>query len=85
MKITYDKKADAVYIYTMPETTDPKTAFGIVARTEGDWPVHLDFSKDGKLLGVEIMDASGTINIEYLRTLDFVEYGKENQKNKTTE
>lgn len=73
MKIEYDEQSDAVYIYLRPEAADPKTNSGIVAKTEGDWPVHFDFSKDGKLLGIEIMDASITVDIEYLKKLEFVD------------
>lgn len=57
MKITYDKEANAANIY-MGETThikvyktyccDPREINGMI---------NLDFDKDGKLLGIEIMDA----------------------------
>lgn len=37
----------------------------------GDWPVHLDFTEEGELLGVEIMDASKVIDVDYLKKLSF--------------
>jgi YD repeat-containing protein len=50
MKIEYDRQVDALYI---------ELAGAKVARTEeaGD-AIHLDFDADGRLIGVEILDAS---------------------------
>lgn len=67
MKITYDKKANAIYIYFRPQDKGK----GIVAKTEGFWPVHIDFTKDNKLFGIEIMDASGMVDIKTLKNLKF--------------
>ncbi len=80
MKITYDKSIDALYIYLRPETTEEKKNHDIVAETKGTWPVHLDFSKDGKLFGIEIMDASKVIDIKYLKKLEFVEFKEKMSK-----
>ena len=71
MKIEYDGSADAIYIYLIPEATNKKKRHGIVYQTGGDWPIHLDFTKDGRLVGIEIMDASKTINIDYLKKFKF--------------
>lgn len=73
MKITYSKGVNAVYIYLRPEIEDKKTSHGIVDKTTGDWPIHFDWSKDGKLLGIEIMDADREMNIDYIKKVDFVE------------
>ena len=73
MKITYDKSIDAIYIYMIQETITEEKNSGIVDKTKGNWPIHLDFSKEGKLLGIEIMDASKTIDIESLKKLEFLE------------
>ncbi|NOY65516.1 MAG: DUF2283 domain-containing protein [Nitrospirae bacterium] len=52
MKITYDPLADALYIYF--KETEIK-----VARTETITPgVYADFDSDGRLLGLEVIDAS---------------------------
>ncbi len=48
MKITYDKQADAIYI-TFLETTVTSQHI-----TKG---VTLDFAQDGKLAGIEILNA----------------------------
>ena len=73
MKVTYSQSSDAVYIYLDFRATDnPKSTKGIVHRTDGDWPIHLDFTKEGKLFGIEIMAASKTVDISYLKKLDFV-------------
>jgi len=60
MKISYDKEANAAYIYINDENQkvykkvyktyrcDPMLVNGII---------NLDFDKNGKLLGIEIMDA----------------------------
>ena len=48
MKITYDKQADAIYI-TFVETT--------VTTEHLAKGVSLDYSKDGKLAGIEILNA----------------------------
>ena len=71
MKITYDKSVDALYIYLRPEAANKHRNKGIVARTEGEWPIHLDFSKEGDLLGIEIIGASHLVNLGYLKKLKF--------------
>jgi uncharacterized protein YuzE len=72
MKITYDKSVNALYFYLRPEAANPKKNRGIVAKTKGSWPVHLDFSKEGQLLGIEIMDADHLVNISYIKKLKFI-------------
>lgn len=69
MKITYDKEADAVYI-AISERKE-------VVRTEGDWPIHMDFSKNDKLIGIEIMQASQMIDIDQLKKSKFLRIDKE--------
>lgn len=59
MKVTYDAEADAAYIYLVDEI-----GAGGVARTypcdpsEVGGMVNLDFDAGGRLVGVEVMDAS---------------------------
>lgn len=54
MNITYDKTADAKYI-----TLNKEEGNVVVAKTEklNDW-LLLDFSDDGKVIGIEILNAS---------------------------
>lgn len=54
MKLTYDKQADAAYVYIKDKIKAGEAARTLCA-TES---INLDFDKQGKLLGVEILDAS---------------------------
>lgn len=68
MKITYDSEADAAYIYLAP--IEP----GGVAKTYACDPgevggtINLDFDADGRLLGIEVLDASGKLPESVLKT-----------------
>ncbi len=59
MRITYDSKADAAYIYLVDEIPA-----GGVAKTcpcdprEVQGQINLDFDSEGRLLGIEVLDAS---------------------------
>ena len=58
VRVTYDPTVDAAYIYLADSIR-----VGEVAHTEpGDpghaYGVNLDFAKDGRLLGIEVLDAS---------------------------
>jgi len=59
MKITYDESVDAAYIY-LEDDIKP----GGVARTyccdpqEVNGQIHLDFDAGGRLIGIEVLDAS---------------------------
>ena len=54
MNVTYDKYTDAAYVYLLDKITA-----GAVARTiELKKDITLDFDKDGKLLGIEVLHAS---------------------------
>jgi uncharacterized protein YuzE len=59
MRITYDKSVDAAYIYLADGI-----AAGGVAKTyccdpvEVNGQIHLDFDEQGRLVGIEVLDAS---------------------------
>ncbi|GAA2282271.1 hypothetical protein GCM10010402_44040 [Actinomadura luteofluorescens] len=65
LKVTYDQQADAAYIYFV----DPAQAGGpgTVAFTYPCDPIdvkgmiNLDFDKEGRVLGIEILDASSKL------------------------
>ena len=65
-KITFDKEADAAYIYFT------KTDAGEVKRTylcdpnENDGMINLDFDKNNRLVGIEVLDASKKLPAELL-------------------
>jgi uncharacterized protein YuzE len=58
LRVTYDSQANAAYIYFVPEIES-----GGVARTvtvdggEHPWMVNLDVDSDGRILGIEMLDA----------------------------
>lgn len=53
MKITYDKEADAVYIY-FKEISDEEVTTTISLNDS----VNIDLDKEGKTLGIEILNAT---------------------------
>ncbi len=59
MKLTYDPSVDAAYI-TIKSDSD-KTPFGFTYCCDPvkvDGQIHLDFDEDGRLIGVEVLNAS---------------------------
>ncbi len=58
MKIEYDKEVDAAYIYLVFPIKDKE----VKKTVEINENIFLDYDKDGKLLGVEILNASKTLN-----------------------
>ncbi len=62
MKIEYDKDVDAGYIYLVNEIKDGEA----VKTIELDSNIILDFDKDGKLLGIEVLNASAVLNKDIL-------------------
>lgn len=68
MRITYDSDADAAYIYLVDEIgaggvdrTVPVEAIATHAM------VNLDFDASGKLIGIEVLDASNLLPDDLLR------------------
>jgi len=59
MKITYDRSADAAYLYLVGDI-----AAGGIAKTyccdpiEVNGQIQLDFDEQGRLVGIEVLDAS---------------------------
>jgi uncharacterized protein YuzE len=62
MKFEYDEEADAAYVYLVHPIKDGQAA-NTVELTE---KIALDFDSEGKLLGVEILNASKVLNKETL-------------------
>jgi uncharacterized protein YuzE len=62
MKLEYDKDVDAAYIYLVDDLND-----GQVTKTiELNENIILDFDNKGKLLGMEILNASKVLNEKML-------------------
>ena len=62
MKITYDKEVDAAYVYLVENINDGESERTIQLNDN----IILDFDKNGKLLGVEILDASKILSKEVI-------------------
>lgn len=62
MKLEYDKEVDAAYIYLEYPLKENETKKTI----ELNENIILDFNGNGKLLGVEILDASKVLNKKVL-------------------
>jgi uncharacterized protein YuzE len=58
MKVFYDNEIDAVYLKLAEGTPQ-----GVTEMSEG---VNLDLTAEGKLVGIEILDASSKIDIHTL-------------------
>ena len=59
MKITYDPKADAVYIYLTEKISEAETH-------EVEEDIALDFDADERLVGIEVLDASKRLDLKHL-------------------
>ncbi len=56
MRVYYDKKVDAVYIKLGNKAPD-----GVIEVSEG---VNLDTTSDGKIVGIEILNASKKMDVK---------------------
>lgn len=63
MKITYDKEVDAAYI----RLSDGQPS-GVVEISEG---VNLDMTEDGKIVGIEILDATQKFPLQALFSCEY--------------
>lgn len=59
MRITYDAKVDAVYIYLTHKLHQPETR-------QVDEDINLDFDIGGRLVGIEVLDASRRLDLPFL-------------------
>lgn len=67
MKIKYDSLVDAAYVQL--KSDDDQTAFGFTyccdpAEVEGQ--IHLDFDCEGRLIGIEILQASKKLPLDLI-------------------
>jgi uncharacterized protein YuzE len=63
MKIYYDKDTDAAYLKMSDEQ-----ATGVVEVSEG---VNLDLTEDGKIVGIEILDAAKKFPLQSLFSCEY--------------
>ena len=72
MRITYDPEADAVYIHLGRETGAARRTTTQAATPDGvDGFVVLDW-EDGRIVGIEILDASSRLSQDLLDEADIV-------------
>ena len=62
MKVTYDKKVDAVYLELVKLKPE-----GVLQVADG---INVDVTSDGKIVGIELLDASQKISIESFLTYE---------------
>jgi uncharacterized protein YuzE len=63
MKIYYDQEVDAAYLQLSEETST-----GVIEVDEG---VNLDVTDDGKIVGIEILDATKKFPLQSLFTCEY--------------
>ena len=70
MNGTYDKSADAVYLYLVDDIEAGESKRQIAVEGEGLRPmVILDLDEDGRFLGIEIIGAENSLRQETLASL----------------
>ena len=62
MKVTYDKKVDAVYLELVKIKPE-----GVIEVADG---INVDVTSDGKIVGIELLDASKKISIDSFLTYE---------------
>ncbi len=67
MKITLDKEADAAYIY-FKEISEGEVA-NTISLNES---VNIDLDKDGKTIGIEILNASKNLPLSALKSATII-------------
>jgi uncharacterized protein YuzE len=62
MKMSYDADVDAVYLELLRSEPD-----GVIEVAEG---IHIDVTSDGRIVGIELLDASKKVSIGSLLTYE---------------
>ena len=67
MKITYDNTVDAAYIYLVDSIGQGEVAHTYPCNPiEVNGEINLDFDSNGRLLGIEVLDASQKLPVALL-------------------
>lgn len=66
MRVEYDAEADSAYLYLAD--IEPGTVSDTVEGEGMAEGVNLDFDAEGKLVGIEVLDASGRLPPEMFET-----------------
>ncbi len=68
MKIIYDETVDAAYIYLRSESDQTEFGFTYACDPkEVNGGIHLDFDMHGRLIGIDVMQASKKLSPELIR------------------
>ena len=68
LHVRYDPEADAAYIYFVSEIGAGGAARTVPVEGGDDpWLVNLDVDSEGRILGLEVLDASRRLHAELLR------------------
>ena len=66
MRVTYDPEVDAAYIY-LREIEPGGSAYTYIAEPEIRTDmINLDFDRDGRLIGIEVLSASRHLPVELI-------------------
>lgn len=68
MRFTYDKDSDAVYI----KFKTVEEANGFSELTQGEWPINVDITKEGVLIGIEFMNARSIFSQDFLDKAEMI-------------
>ncbi len=71
MKITYDPLADAAYIYLTPAINQVDRTYACDPREVGG-QINLDFDALGRLVGIEVLDASHKLPEALLKRAEMI-------------
>jgi uncharacterized protein YuzE len=66
---TYDAEADAAYIYFTYPIEDGSAIRTLVTHPNSSSMINLDLDRDGRVLGVEVLDAAQLLPSALLRAL----------------
>jgi uncharacterized protein YuzE len=80
MKVTYDKEADAAYIY-LKDRIEKGDVKSTVSMNEN---IILDFDSDKKLIGIEILSASTVVPKSSIKSLQSFAQIKPNSRKQLT-
>lgn len=73
MRVTYDRKANAAYVYLKDkiEANEAQKTY-TCDPIEIDGDINLDFDKSGYLIGIEILNASQKLPLEFLKQAEII-------------
>lgn len=66
IKVTYDKKADAAYIYLVEMGSVQVSRTYLCDPKENNGMINIDFNSNNNMIGIEILDASKKLPIDIL-------------------